>query len=450
MAKTTTKLSWTFCTEAKAGPKQILWWDGGDESVKGFALRISPQRVEGRGKDKRTIGGSKSFWLKLTKTLKDPETEEYILDAKGQKIIRQTWTKIGNFPDISVEDAREKARKHRANHFDGGDVKEEVVKQRNPQDVNALVDAYLVHIDFTELRESSKTSIKSHLKRYIKPLLGKRKVPALTLADVDGFYVRVFRQTSKVTANRCLSLLSVLCELALVKGWGTGDGWARGNPCKLYRGRKDEKARERKLSLEEFSALGKALDECEENAVAVDAIRFLAVTGLRLGEALGLTWKDVDFKKRVMVFRRHKTSSKAGTKRLPINDQGLAILRRREQAKVLGNDHVFTGHKRGEHYSALDRNWNHIHELAGLGDSPDGGFHMHDFRRVFMSTCQEVGYPLAIAKTLLGHSLGKITDTYTALDPTGILAQASNATGEWIAEALAGREPVVGKKVSHA
>jgi integrase len=71
----------------------------------------------------------------------------------------------------------------------------------------------------------------------------------------------------------------------------------------------------------------------------------------------------------------------------------------------------------------------------------------HDLRRTFMTTCTELGNPTAIGDTLLGHSLGKIQDTYVNLSPDGILAIASQQTSDWIAAALRGANPKVGQKV---
>jgi integrase len=71
----------------------------------------------------------------------------------------------------------------------------------------------------------------------------------------------------------------------------------------------------------------------------------------------------------------------------------------------------------------------------------------HDLRRTFMSVCTELGNPIAIGDTLLGHSLGKIQDTYVNLSPEGILAIASQQTSDWIAAALKGESPKLGQKV---
>jgi len=51
---------------------------------------------------------------------------------------------------------------------------------------------------------------------------------------------------------------------------------------------------------------------------------------------------------------------------------------------------------------------------------------------------------------LLGHSLGKIRDTYVHLGSQGIMAIASQETADWIAAAMAGAKVKAGVKVAKA
>ena len=67
-----------------------------------------------------------------------------------------------------------------------------------------------------------------------------------------------------------------------------------------------------------------------------------------------------------------------------------------------------------------------------LTEAKLAGVTPHDLRRTFMTTCCELGHPLAIADTLLGHSLGKIRDTYVNLGSEGTMATASQETADWI------------------
>ena len=58
---------------------------------------------------------------------------------------------------------------------------------------------------------------------------------------------------------------------------------------------------------------------------AGDLFRFLALSGLRKGEALGHRFADVDLERSVLCFEDHKTAEQAGTKVLPLNTHELRV-----------------------------------------------------------------------------------------------------------------------------
>jgi integrase len=187
--------------------------------------------------------------------------------------------------------------------------------------------------------------------------------------------------------------------------------------------------------------------------IAADLIRFLALSGLRSGEAAKLKWQDIDLDKNLMVIKDHKTSKTMGDKPLPLNDPLREILDRRIKQKLCPL--VFPGLRLGKAdkdgkkqlgpIQGLRRMWLRILAVKGcnLGEATP-----HDLRRTFASVCVELGHATALADTLLGHSLGKITDTYVRLSVEGVLATASQDTALWIAAAMAGEEVKPGVKVA--
>ena len=78
--------------------------------------------------------------------------------------------------------------------------------------------------------------------------------------------------------------------------------------------------RERRLSDAEYAALGAALRQAEAENIwpaAVAAARFLALTGWRSGEALGLRWADVDLARRTATLADTKTAVACARCRTP-------------------------------------------------------------------------------------------------------------------------------------
>ena len=119
----------------------------------------------------------------------------------------------------------------------------------------------------------------------------------------------------------------------------------------------------------------------------------------------------------------------------------LAIVQSR--AKVIQGSYMFPGYKENSHIVGDGKMWDRVVLAAGLVDVTP-----HDLRRTFMSVCTELGYPMTIGDALLGHSLGKIRDTYVHLGSEGIMATASQETADWIAAAMAGKKVKPGVKVA--
>lgn len=463
-----------------------------DTKVSGFHLRITPagsksfcvtfQRPDGK-KVNVTLGSAEAWPVDDPKPIKGAPP---LLDANGDpKIGARTW-----------------AERLRTQHDQGKDVRVTVKAERASQDLRALVKIW--REDYrpslkptTQISYDSLLKDKGEGKGKAKPrvgpilsILGGRQVKDLSYADVKALHRKVRQgghveqvkgadavaktphrkdgQGGHVTnANRAVAVLSRLMSIAEKEGWrpkGT-------NPCTHFE-KPTEKPRSRVLGSAEYHALEQALvamesasaevknaavkekgkpanpavgvkkekpPECLESQVA-DLIRFLALSGLRKSEALGLRFQDVDLERGIMRFEDHKTSVQAGTKVLPLNSQLREIIQRRA-AQRLG-PFVFPGWKSNGPIVGLAKMWSRVAEVAGLQAVTP-----HDLRRTFMSTSMELGYPAAIGDALLGHSLGKIRDTYVHLGSEGIMAMASQEVADWIAAAMAGDEVKPGVKV---
>ncbi len=376
-----------------------------DSNVPGFHLQVTP-------------GGSKSFRIQFQR-------------PDGRKVS----VTIGSASAWTVEAAREKARELRRLHEEGRDARATVLAERQCCDLDRLAQVW--REDYApRLKDSTRKSYESILKTTILPALGNRLVKDLVYEDVKALYRRTARATP-IQANRAVAVLSKLFTVAEKEGLRPD----RTNPChKLERAR--ERPRDRVFSIEDLETLElglRALTKAKKlEAGHADLVRFLALSGLRRGEALGLKWKDVNLDQGWMTFEEHKTD-REGTKKLPLNSRLRAVLADRAAERI--SPYVFPGRTLDKPFNGFGKVWLRIQAFAGLD-----GLTPHDFRHTFQTTCMELGYPAAIADSLLGHSLGRIRDTYTNFGTDGILAMASQAAADWIAAALAGAQPKPGIK----
>jgi integrase len=104
-----------------------------------------------------------------------------------------------------------------------------------------------------------------------------------------------------------------------------------------------------------------------------DAIRLIALTGCRRGEAAGLRWKNVDLKRGRIVLppQSHKTGRKTGKPReIVLPEVGKSIITR--QAEGRPDDFVFAP-TRGDGAIALSKAWRKVRAEADL--PPTLGLH---------------------------------------------------------------------------
>ena len=173
--------------------------------------------------------------------------------------------------------------------------------------------------------------------KHIRPLLGNMKVAAVTRADIEGFMRSVAdgktSARSKTGKKRGLSNVrggrgAASCTVGLLGAiftYAIRHGMRSDNPVHGVM-RPADGRRERRLSDEEYAALGAGLRKAADEGIwppAIAAARLLALTGWRSGEALGLRWAEIDLPKRTA----RLTDTKTGESIRPLSNAACDVLR---------------------------------------------------------------------------------------------------------------------------
>ncbi len=395
----------------RANPKESDYfvWDG---ELKGFGVKIAK-------------GGRKSYVCKYRAgSGRAAPTRRMTIGAHGSP-----WT---------IDQARAEARKILGRVANGEDPAKEKQDAKRQITVAELCDLYVEQGCATK-KASTLVTDKGRIERHIKPLLGKKKVPDVTRADIKRFLQdvangktakdvktglrgRAIVRGGKGTATRTVGLLGGIFAFAF------DCGLIDENPVRGLKRFPDRKG-QRYLSQQELVTLGKALRdaaEAEENPYAIAVLKLLIFTGARKSEIETLKWSEIDFQSGYM----RLADSKTGQKAVPLNAGALEVLN--GVLRLNSSEFVFPSHRGERHYQGTPKVWKRIRAMAGLDN-----VRLHDLRHSFASVAVSGGASLPIIGALLGHTNGATTQRYAHLhdDP---LRAASEAAGGRIAASLSG------------
>ena len=325
---------------------------------------------------------------------------------------------LGRWPDMSIRRARELARDARGVVTEGRDP---AAAKRDRKEAATMQDLWERYWDAHGSRKRSGNKDRQRRNKYVSGALGRWLAAEVTHEDMVRLHRRV-GETVPGTANRMTAMLSKMFSLA--ERWGV---IPRGsNPARGVR-HFPEKKIERYLTAADYTRLFEAIHKADAADVAKDALRVLALTGMRATEPLKARASDLDVRRGELLLLETKT----GRRRLKLSDAALEILKRRARAAPGKNGFLFPGRKRGSSlsYSKLYDVWLAVRAAANLED-----LRMHDLRHSFASVAADEGLSLLEVGGLLGHKTPLTTARYAHLFDES-QRKAANTVGGRIAEA---------------
>jgi integrase len=368
---------------------------------------------------------------------------------------RQRWQVIGRHGVLTPDEARDKARAILGNVAEGADPAAEKMAARKAMTVGELCDLYFADAEagrlLTRRRGAKKPSTlltdRGRIARHIKPLLGRLAVAAVDRADVERFMHGVAEGKTagriktgryglarvnggKGTATRTVGLLGAIFTYA------ARQGLRKDNPVHGVVRYADGR-RERRLSDDEYGALGAALRQGEAEGIwpaAIAMARFLALTGWRSGEAQALRWSELDLGRRTATL----TDTKTGRSVRPLSHAAADVLRSMPR---LPGERVFPATRGDGPMVGFKKFWPKIAKLGGL----PADITPHVARHSFASLAGDLGFSEISIGALIGHKGHSITSRYVHAADAVLLA-AADAVASRTAE-LMGEPRAVGAVV---
>lgn len=399
------------------------------------ALAVSKIKTDGRyavggadGLHLRVAGTSRTWVLRLAVGTR--------INANGSTVIHRRDIGLGSYPEVTLAEAREKARELRKQVRDGIDPIEErkAMKARakleaaKAKTFQECANAYIEANRAGWKNEKHVQQWQNTLATYAFPKIGQ-----LPIAAIDtGLVLNVLQQETgedavplwlakTETASRLRGRLESILDWATFRGYREGENPAR------WKGHLEHElpARSKVQKVEHHAALpyaelGAFMAELRKReGVSARALEFAILTAARSGEVRGAKWDEIDLQSRIWTVPADRM--KAGKEhRVPLSEEVIKLLE--GQPRIVGNDYVFPA-PRGKQLS--DMALTAVLRRMGRGDLTQ-----HGFRSTFRDWAGETtAYPREVCEHALAH---KLADGVEAAYQRGdLLAKRAHLMAEW-------------------
>ncbi len=266
-----------------------------------------------------------------------------------------------------------------------------------------------------EIRPRTLESLTWQLSNHLLPAFADRPVDRIAIADVDGFKLGKLRERERNgtglgngSINRCLTTLASILDAATEDGYRDGENPARGKRRRL----KQERPSRSFLEIDQLRALLAAATDAEHAAL----IATMALGGLRVGEATGLRWRDIDLAGSRLTVRASKTD--AGVRTVPVLPWLHDLLaEHKARTADTGDDQLVFRTKNGTPRGRMNVTRNILQPatrranraLEQAGRRPIEHASCHSLRRTFISTALSAGAPIPWVMKAAGHTSPTMT-----------------------------------------
>jgi len=355
------------------------------------------------------VGGVAGLKLKVN----DAGARSWVLRATVAGKIRDMG--LGGYPDVTLAQARERARGARDQIFGGVDPIRARKEARSAvaaasaraRTFDQCVQAYLKAKSSEWKNAKHRAQWSSTLDLYASPVLGKMLVTDIDLSHALTVLEPVWT-TKTETASRLRGRIETVLDWATVRKYRTGENPAR------WRGHLDQLlARPRKIKkvkhhpavqIDQAGAFMADLRRIE--GMSARALEFAVLTAARSGEVRGARWGELNLAERLWIVPAERMKAKR-EHRVPLSKQAVSLLQGLE--RIDGTDLVFPGRKHDTMLS--DMSLTATMRRMGYKDRQERVCVPHGCRSTFRDWAAErTSYPGDMAEIALAHKIDSETE----------------------------------------
>ncbi len=190
------------------------------------------------------------------------------------------------------------------------------------------------------VKESTYIRYESIIRNQILPTFGKREIASLRISELKKWFNYWITERSNTTAIYISNTFSAICKEAFY------DEEIEKNPFDRIRRPKKNQGGAKPFDVETMRLLISSANGWFQNFLALSFF-----TGIRTGEAVGLKWKDIDFKVQELEVKRTRRygknvspKTKSGYRIVPIFDELMPYLKNQYELTYEKSEYVFLSH----------------------------------------------------------------------------------------------------------
>ncbi len=282
-----------------------------------------------------------------------------------------------------------------------------------------IVEIYLEK-GITNLKENTIATYTSQFNKHILPTFGCHPATQLTTAQINEYLELIQDELKAGSRHKIITALSAAYTFAVARGY------FKESPCHYIVNPPDEENEEQwTMTIKQAQRYIAFVRNCKTDEDIKRILTFLSLTGLRIGECLGLSWDDLNLDEKFLTVRHTLTSTngphltkpktKKSRRSIAIGNECVNLLR--QQKDYSNKLHI-----------VLDTNYAHPEIVfpSGLGNYRDRHsvyislkritegtefdfMTLHKHRHVCATIMLNKGADIATVSAMLGHSSIDIT-----------------------------------------
>jgi integrase len=289
-------------------------------------------------------------------------------------------------------------------------------EKREPVTVKKYAEKWMGELDSSDLRENTRLCYKHNMEHHVLTTFGEVELTDVTYSDVKAWILS--KAAEKYSKDSCRLMVAAgrsMFQEAMLEGLISGNPFV--GLSRFYRAAEREDPDP--FSREEWGKVEAYFSANYQDYLAL--VRFMSGTGVRVGEALGLKWGDIDWEagririKRTLTINRtiENPKTKAGRRTLEVEPTLIQALKAHQVAhkaavlsgKAESSEWVFdSGNGQPIDYSGFHKRWDLAQSKVKVRQRRP-----HDLRHSWASWALSEGKPLLWVSKQLGHSSPMVT-----------------------------------------